>query len=181
MVFLFSVQSSFAASDDVVGVIMSFDCPHCKAVFERRDLLERACSLKSPDPCNVRYLPFVGSKVDQRAALFYELEKIDPKNAIAFAEAVYALKVGQEHSVEELAMIVSPYLSIDILSVATNLDRDESRVRLSKVANLITTLKISEYPEFVSVKRESIDIFPTVLDPAGRLESAIKHIQGGLK
>lgn len=172
--FLFS-SSSFATP--VLGVVISFDCPYCKELFNSRAFLKQACQVTSKKPkCDVRFLPFVGGSNDMRASFFYAARDFDQHEK--FAEVVYDLSITEDYRVADLVSVMDSYTNkIDWADEITSERLYKSKNSIVKLSKLIVKHGISDYPSFLWFENKESTLIPAGIDPAIRIKEIIDWIR----
>lgn len=189
LIYFLSFHCFIASADEavtempVLGIVISLDCPNCKNVFEKRKFLYQICMVGSSNQrCEVRFLPFIESKNDYRADVFYAISKIDEDASLKFLEAIYALRIERTISVDELVSLVSGYIDsgLDLNQIIRSASERE-RVEVKKVGNIITKYSILDYPTFLLFKNDGVKVGSPTVDPNKRLELAFRWIEDELE
>lgn len=164
-----------ASNLPTLGVVISFDCKYCKELFSRKDYLSQLCGEGSDQPkCDLKFLPFKASNDDPRGLMFYYTRKFNKQRD--FADLVYSLSIGPEININHLVNVSSSYLP----GVAWDgfqaglADSLESEARLAKI---IKTLSITDYPSFVWFNDGNAELVPTSIDPRLRLQESINWVR----
>lgn len=166
------------AGSPVLAAVISFDCPHCKVIFAQRHFFTQACGTGSARAvCDVRFLPFIHSKTDIRAPIFYEIESRDKGLADKFASLVYALGIDASATPEDLIMILPGYMpGLDWKELIESALENEIE-NIGKVGRLIVDVGIKDYPSFVWIDSNNVRLIPTPVEPSRRMERVVNWIE----
>lgn len=173
-------KTPFDPALPTVGIVISFDCVHCRTVFEKRALLSQACLEQSGKPrCNIRFFPFLSSPDDIRAHVFFAGRSQQLQRKLG--DIMYSFSVtpaATETALRDLMRRQLPAFDWDQYYDSSH--KSDSSIALKKTAALIVSLSISDYPSFLYFEKARADSIPVPFDPDLRLEEAVAWIRNNV-
>lgn len=165
------------ASTPVLGVVMNFDCPHCKTTFKSRNLLEGQCSGLKSEKCRLAYIPFPNDSKDYRAIAFYIAKNKSGALSKKVADIFYEYDPkGPLIKPEVITLLETLSPGTSWQELFSGKSEDEGRQSLYRAANLLKLLKVTDYPTFLWLTEIDAKVIPTVQDPTKRLDSVINYL-----
>jgi hypothetical protein len=166
------------ASQPVLAVVMNFDCPHCRSVFQSRNLLDSQCGGGlNTSKCRLAYISFPSGVTDYRSMAFYIAKNISEELALDVADIFYSYDPKGILSKDEVTTL------LETLAPSTNWEdlfngpsEEKGRQSLFKAAELLRVMRITDYPSFLWITETDARVIPTVQNPKKRLDSVINYL-----
>lgn len=167
----------------VFAFSMNYDCPNCKETYEKKIFLEQACKSQTANPvCVVQYLPFISSKSDSRAGIYYTAREHSHELAEKVNDTFFTYETKGPLSTEESITLLSTM--VPEFNWADFIPRFSSGVggpAIKKVANIMDSVAINDYPSFILITADSMKLIPVPINPKLRLEAAIQYVRENIK
>lgn len=175
---LLFVSVSEASSNNVLGFIINYDCPHCKKAFSSVNSLKTQCGGGiETSLCELRLMPFPNEVADFRPTAFYAINSKSPELAEKVSSVFFEYNpkgsLDQDEVMTLLSTLLPSYKWSKYLNHKTIL---EGKDALKRAAKLFKTLKVSDYPTFLWVNKNEAKVIPTVHNPSKRIDSVITFL-----
>lgn len=181
LIFLVSLSlfsyASLAKQVPVLGVVISFDCVHCKKVYELKNYLKQVCRSSTKDPlCSLEFLPYISNVDDKRASLFYAARSFGAEEDVA--NIIFELSVGDNYGIPELTGVMDSYsYNFEWEKEITETRLLDSWSSIKRLSKLVVDHNLTDYPSFFWFENNEATLIPVSIEPENRIKEVIEWIR----